>query len=110
MGPPSEDGGNQEGTGLDFERHKLQWGRRPKTAEMAYVPQDRQGHLAASMGPPSEDGGNVNNDAVALAVANASMGPPSEDGGNLRSEPGLIWGLAMLQWGRRPKTAEMRFR
>jgi hypothetical protein len=95
----------------------LQWGRRPKTAE---ITKRRRGAfrtctvgLHASMGPPSEDGGNlIAGIAAAPWSQAASMGPPSEDGGNAatRALSGFGNGAAGLQWGRRPKTAEMRIR
>ena len=36
------------------------------------------------------------------------MGPPSEDGGNVLGTNAAAAKTAMLQWGRRPRTAEIR--
>ncbi len=131
MGPPSEDGGNvctEPTTTLSLPA--LQWGRRPRTAEIGGDPVVTQGLFPASMGPPSEDGGNQGNTIDYLCFLCASMGPPSEDGGNAGtsgdvsgrmgasmgppSEDGgnSIVGSTLassmsLQWGRRPRTAEI---
>ena len=109
MGPPSEDGGNATDFDVAAEVKPLQWGRRPRTAEMypppfnvfalvalqwgrrprtAEIGQSEPGAkplARASMGPPSEDGGNVTDVANRSRPASASMGPPSEDGGNWRN-------------------------
>ena len=58
MGPPSEDGGNQTSRRSDTPGQQLQWGRRPKTAEMLLAEFVQRQLTVASMGPPSEDGGN----------------------------------------------------
>ena len=40
MGPPSEDGGNLIHSTLDILlRFRLQWGRRPRTAEIPPIPE-----------------------------------------------------------------------
>ena len=82
MGPPSEDGGNRlHADPLAGEHH-------------------------ASMGPPSEDGGNALAEHITVFHHLASMGPPSEDGGNETFGAGT-YSTAVLQWGRRPRTAEI---
>ena len=132
MGPPSEDGGNLVRGNADAHVTQLQWGRRPRTAEIsrsrratvtprssfngAAVRGRRKStrqrvdcihSIQASMGPPSEDGGNPTGEELRIRQIKASMGPPSEDGGN----PKNLWPsypcVTSLQWGRRPRTAEI---
>ncbi len=110
---------------------RLQWGRRPRTAEIAPWLAVEPAWQLASMGPPSENGGNTASRLPLIREALASMGPPSEDGGNpvsarwLRFAPTASMGppsedggntmkpvnrpkLSLLQWGRRPRTAEIQ--
>ena len=59
MGPPSEDGGNILALVLlGAVLTMLQWGRRPRTAEIYRAALRSGPKEMASMGPPSEDGGN----------------------------------------------------
>ena len=59
MGPPSEDGGNISAADFELLHYgALQWGRRPRTAEIDIANGKENDHDTASMGPPSEDGGN----------------------------------------------------
>ena len=109
----------------------LQWGRRPRTADIDEIEIHATDALTASMGPPSEDGGYtaaslpsrifrrgfngaavrgrrifvVDVPAMGSAYA-ASMGPPSEDGGYAQVGAVAVDG-PWLQWGRRPRTADI---
>ena len=85
----------------------LQWGRRPRTAEMP----TRSGHGSPRSG---FNGAAVRGRRKSAhgrrshGCERASMGPPSEDGGNLTPEEIAAWKAKRLQWGRRPRTAEIR--
>ena len=106
MGPPSEDGGNCTPAAPSTARSTLQWGRRPKTAEMA------ANRSATAFSFARFNGAAVRRRRKCLVARftrtrqTASMGPPSEDGGN-KSMSVKAWEEFELQWGRRPKTAEI---
>ncbi len=84
MGPPSEDGGNFVDVGEDV----FQASR-------------------ASMGPPSEDGGNHNGAALCLTVSTSFNGAAVRGRRKSVAALGSRFNSCELQWGRRPRTAEI---
>ncbi len=132
MGPPSEDGGNDiEALAYCYREVWLQWGRRPRTAEISQVFTGSHARRMSFNGAAVRgrrkcrtfrtntyatlcfNGAAVRGRRKSMtcpstpcAPPEASMGPPSEDGGNLPAKAGSIH-AAELQWGRRPRTAEI---
>ena len=98
MGPSSEDDG-EAATGMQYlaQHGLLQWGRRPRTTERAYLTPIFANASQASMGPSSEDDGETNTGSTTVTITVASMGPSSEDDGESRGHisPGETWRASM---------------
>ena len=107
MGPPSEDGGNawlaqsQEARQIRFNGAAVR--RRRKSAIL----------LDATVETSRFNGAAVRRRrkfptcSIRANHTAASMGPPSEDGGNKKLNKMPAVSDCVLQWGRRPKTAEI---
>ena len=87
-------------------RYRLQWGRRPRTAEIVRYGERRSQVHDASMGPPSEDGGNTSGEMVAPIINTLQWGRRPRTA-EMPGPVALMRAALKLQWGRRPRTAEI---
>ncbi len=109
MEPPTEVGGRLKRTAADDAwRLELQWSRRPKSAEGSARALPHDVHKLASMEPPTEVGGRSAATGVLMRRLAASMEPPTEVGGRGERRADVLGCAAVLQWSRRPKSAEGR--
>ena len=62
------------------------------------------------MGPPSEDGGNAKKAIVLIKMGDSLQWGRRPKTAEIRRDSGRLVCAVELQWGRRPKTAEIRLR
>jgi len=133
MGPPSEDGGYSAGdyvapnvcdsfNGATVRRRRifayravrrcpdrleLQWGHRPKTADIVEHPRVLVDQPMLQWGHRPKTADISASAYDSWSRSQASMGPPSEDGGYVPAVLMARVGFEPLQWGHRPKTADI---